>query len=256
VWVKSEDFWKRLQQLEKDVAYREVRKRGWCTYTELSCLINPVQLITIAQTLINVSSICLATYVAGLATLLGSTLVTCFVVNSVLPGALVGLKQSKNLGTNVTPIELTYPLIDTQSQEIGDDNVQISALLNGDESVVDYFSTAEIDNNNDDVVWQWWLNSTMTWLPEYCTLKSNVEVPNSTSRLCVINPNSSLNASHITEMEKIEKIGEIEDFALKDYRRSVNWKEVLAQDWRPSHRLHYESVFRSPALKKDLTYAC
>lgn len=252
MWVQSQDFWKRLQQLEKDVAYREVRKRGWCTYTELNCLINPVQLITIAQTLINVSSICLATYVAGLATLLGSTLVTCFVINSVLPGALLSVKQPKNLETNVTPIELTYPLINTQSQEIGDDNVLNSVSLNSDESVVDY-SNAEIEDN-DDVIWQWWLNSTMTWLPEYCTLESNV--PNFTSRLCVTNVGSSFNASHITEIEKIEKVEETEDFTLEDYRRNVNWKEVLAQDSRPSYRLHYDSVFRSPALKKDLTYAC
>lgn len=247
VWVQSQDFWKRLQRLEQDVAYREVRKRGWCTYTELNCLMNPVQLITIAQTLINVSSICLATYAAGLATLLGSTLVTCFVVNSILPGALLGPRQPKNLETNVTPIELTYPIINTQSQEIDDNNLPISILLDSDESIVDYASTAQFDNKDDDVVWQWWLNSMMTWLPKYCTLESNVRIPNST-RLCVTNASSSFKTSHITEIEETEET--------EDYNRNVNWKEILAQDWRSSHGLHYESVFQSPASKKDLTYAC
>lgn len=254
VLVQHQDFWERLQQLEKNVAYREVHKRRWCTYTELSCLMNSVQLIRIAQTLISVSSICMATYAAGLATLLGSTLVAHFIVQSCLPGASLNSRQSTNLSmnlaTNLTSADLTDPLMNTRSQEINDDGLPIS----DSENVADYFAAAETDSDDEDAAnWKWWLNSTMTWLPEYCNLESNVEAANSTDRLCVTNIDASFNATQAMNIRKMEKIGKTEDFAPEDYRRNVNWKEILdttlnwlEQNWR---RSHYESVFRSPELK-------
>lgn len=253
VLVQHQDFWERLHQLEKNVAYREVHKRRWCTYTELSCLMNSVQLIRIAQTLISVSSICLATYAAGLATLLGSTLIAHFIVQSFLPGTSLSSRQSINLSinltTNLTSTDLTDSLIKTQSQEINDDDLPISSS----ENVADY--PAEITDNNDEDTanWKWWLNSTMTWLPEYCNLESNVEVANSTNKLCVTNVDFLFNSTQAVNIRKMEKIGKMEDFTPEDYRHNVNWKEILdttlnwlEQDWK---RSHYESVFRSPELK-------
>ncbi|XP_012522697.1 protein CNPPD1 [Monomorium pharaonis] len=253
VLVQHQDFWERLQQLEKNVAYREVHKRRWCTYTELSCLMNTVQLIRIAQTLISVSSICLATYAAGLATLLGSTLVANFIVQSCLPGTSFNSRQSTNLSvnltTNLTSTDLTDSLINTRSQEIDDDGLPISDSKND----MGYSATVEIKNDDDIASWKWWLNSTMTWLPEYCNLESDVKVANSSNKLCVTNVDFSFNSTQAINTRKMEKIRKTEDFAPEDYRRNVNWKEILdttlnwlAQDWR---RLHYESVFRSPELK-------
>lgn len=259
--VQHQDFWERLQRLEKNVAYREVHKRRWCTYTELSCLMNSVQLIRIAQTLISVSSICLATYAAGLATLLGSTLIANFIVQSCLPGVSLNSKQptnlSINLTTNVSSTDLTDTLINTRSQEINDDGLPIS----NSENIAAYSAIVEIDDddNNDDVdddddevSWKWWLNSTMTWLPEYC-LESNVEVANFTDKLCIINIDFSFNSTQAINIRKLEKIGKTEDFAPEDYRRNVNWKEILdttlnwlEQNWR---RSHHESVFQLPELK-------
>lgn len=252
VLVRHQDFWERLQQLEKNVAYREVHKRRWCTYTELSCLMNSVQLIRIAQTLISVSSICLATYAAGLATLLGSTLVAHFIVQSCLPGASLSSRQSTNLSinlaTNITSIDLTDSLISTGSQEINEDDLPIS----GSENVANYSATAVTDNEDEDPVsWKWWLNSTMTWLPEYCNLESNVA--NFSNKLCVTNVNSSFNSTRAMNVRKMAKRGKTEKFVPKDYRYNVNWKEILdttlnwlEQDWR---RSHYESVFRLSELK-------
>lgn len=254
VLVQHQDFWERLQQLEKNVAYREVHKRRWCTYTELSCLMNSVQLIRIAQTLISVSSICLATYAAGLATLLGSTLVAHFIVQSCLPGASLSSRQSTNLSinltTNLTSTDLTDSLISTRSQEINDDDLPIS----NSENVADYSATAETDNDDEDTdSWKWWLNSTMTWLPEYCNLESNAEVANSSNKFCVTNVNFSFNSTRAMNVKKMEKIEKTEDFIPEDYRHNVNWKEILdttlnwlEQDWR---RSHYESVFRSSEFK-------
>ncbi|CAL1686048.1 unnamed protein product [Lasius platythorax] len=221
VLVQHQDFWEKLQRLEKDVAYREVQKRGWCSYTELNCLLNSVQLIAIAQTLINVSSICLATYAAGLATLVGSTLIAHFVVQSCLPGASLSPGQSANLRTNFMS---TNVLMNTQSQEINVNDLPISDSLIPDENV-DY--SAETDNDDDIVGWQWWLNSMMTWLPEYCILENDVEFTNSTRELSITNAKFSFNSTQVMKIRKMEKIDKMEDFAPEDYRRNVNWKEAL-----------------------------
>ncbi|XP_020291484.1 protein CNPPD1 [Pseudomyrmex gracilis] len=251
VFVQQQDFWERLEQLEKDVAYREVQKRGWCSYTELSCLINTVQLIEIARTIINVSSICLATYAAGLATLLGSTLVAHFVVQSCL-GTSFGSRQPANLRANLTSTDLPEPLINVQSQKI-ENAIPVSLIC--DESVVDCLGAesveTDIDNNDNVASWQWWLNSMMIWLPEYSTSESDIEVTNFTDNWCVNNPDFSSNSSTAAKIGKMEKIGKTEDFAPEDYRRNVNWKETASiwfmQDWRQSHQLHHESFFRLPA---------
>lgn len=249
VLVQHQDFWERLQLLEKNVAYREVHKRRWCTYTELSYLMNSIQLIRIAQTLISVSSICLATYAAGLATLLGSTLVAHFIVQSCLPASFSS-RQPTNLSMNLPTTDLTDSLINTRSQEINDVGLPIS----DSENVADYFATMETDNDDEDPAsWKWWLNSTMTWLPEHCNLEGNVEATNSTNRFCVTNVDFSFNSTQAMNVRKMEKTGKTEDFVPEDYRRNVNWKEILdttliwlEQNWR---RSHYESVFRSPELK-------
>lgn len=225
VLVQNQDFWEKLQRLEKDVAYREVQKRGWCSYTELNCLLNSVQLIAIAQTLINVSSICLATYAAGLVTLVGSTVIAHFVAQSCLPGASLSPGQSANLRTNFMSTDLIDVPMNTQSQKINDDNLPISGSLIRDENV-DY--SAETDDDDDDIAsWQWWLNSMMTWLPEYCILENDVELTNSTRRVYITNAKFSFNSTQAMKIRKMEKIDKMEDFAPEDYRRNVNWKEAL-----------------------------
>lgn len=222
--MQQQDFWEKLQRLEKDVAYREVQKRGWCSYTELNCLLNSVQLIAIAQTLINVSSICLATYTVGLVTLVGSTLIAHFVAQSYLPGASLSPGQPANLQTNFMSTDLIDISMNTQSQEIND-NLSISGSLIRDESV-DY--STEIDNDDNDIAgWQWWLNSMMTWLPEYCILEDDVEFTNSTRKLYITNNNFSFNSTQAMKIRKMEKIDKMKDFAPEDYRRNVNWKEAL-----------------------------
>lgn len=223
VLVQQQDFWEKLQQLEKDVANREVQKRGWCSYTELNCLLNSVQLIAFAQTLINVSSICLATYTVGLVTLVGSTLIAHFVVQSCLPGASLSPGQSANLQTNFMSTDLIDVSMNTRSQKINN-NLSISGSLIRDENV-DY--SAETDDDDNDIAgWQWWLNSMMTWLPEYCILENDIEFTNSTRRLHITN-DKFFNSTQAMKIRKMEKIDKMKDFAPEDYRRNVNWKEAL-----------------------------
>ncbi|XP_043467536.1 protein CNPPD1 [Leptopilina heterotoma] len=83
VFVHNKDFWERLHKLESDLAYKEGNRRGWFSYTELNCLINTVQLFPVIQAFLSVSTVCLAAYVAGIATILGSVMLA-----SHLPGTV------------------------------------------------------------------------------------------------------------------------------------------------------------------------
>ena len=167
VFVSNQDFWERLQRLEKDIAYKEARKRGWFSYTELSCLMNSMELITVAHAMINISSICLATYTAGIVTLLGSALVASY-----LPGTVLSPRQATTNPTNITKVDLN-PIMDT-TVEAASENVLptdfMPALSNCNETQ-EYCESTE-SNETVNERWEWWLNSVMTWLPEYSGLES------------------------------------------------------------------------------------
>lgn len=174
IFVHNKEFWERLQRLEKDIAYKEGRKRGWFSYTELSYAMNTVQLLTIAQALINISCICLATYAAGIATLLGSALVASYV-----PGTVLESRQTAPT-INATKTQLS-PMLNTNS--LTSDPIPNEILT------VDYYpptppqtcNRTETDCRKFEVAdsvnhWEWWLNSVMAWLPEHSGLNIDQDV--------------------------------------------------------------------------------
>lgn len=167
VFVHNHDFWERLLKLEKDVAYKEARKRGWFSYAELSCLMNSMQLLEVAQAVVNISSICLATYTAGVVTLLGSALVASY-----FPGTVLGPRQTTNstdiIKTDLNLVDLmdaTASSIQVLPEDILMTDHLISLSLNCNKSEQNCPSIGTNDVN--DANWEWWLNSMMTWLPEY-----------------------------------------------------------------------------------------
>lgn len=156
VFVHHQDFWERLQKLEKDVAFKEAQKRGWFSYTELTCLMNSKQLIAVAQAVVNVSSICLATYTAGVVTLLGSALVA-----SCLPGTVLNrtINSTNIMKTDISssPIEENILLKDILTANF------TSLNCNQSQQNCEYIET----NDATDINWKWWLNSMMIQLSEY-----------------------------------------------------------------------------------------
>lgn len=184
VSVRTETFWKRLQQLEKEVAYREMQKRNWCSYTELNCLMNSSQLIAIASSVTLVCCICLMAYVVCFLIMFGSTFVlqaiTLCGIWFVRTWQIVNLNLNE---TNVMPRGDIPPnsLIGARSCVFNDEHMMPACSLFDDYEDQDYI-TAEIQNNeneyavedanNSDISWQWWLNSTMTWLAEYSNSKN------------------------------------------------------------------------------------
>jgi hypothetical protein len=242
ILVENEDFWEKLQQLEKNLAYRKIQKYGWCSYTEMCYLMNPAQLITIAHTIINVSSVCLATYVTGLATLLGSTLITHLIVQSCLPQISLNTKQPMNLQANLTSIDLTDPLINMQSQK--SDNI-LPIFNSSTNDVITHPCMA----TETEMISSQQLNS-MIWLPNHYNALENdhIKITNCAShQLFVNNANCSFNSmrSTISETKAIQQ-----DFATEKYHPNMNWDELLMMMSKllmenlKSKQLYYESFSR------------
>ncbi|CAL7947405.1 unnamed protein product [Xylocopa violacea] len=168
-FLKAIDFWERLQKLEQDIAYKEAQKRGWFSYTELSCLMNSMQLLAVAHAVVNISSICLATYTAGIVTLLGSALVASY-----FPGTILSPRQTTNsteiMKTDLNPImDVTSSPIEALTENILTTDFMSSSLsCNQSQQNCENIGTNEITNLN----WKWWLNSMMMWLPEHSDTES------------------------------------------------------------------------------------
>lgn len=170
VFVHNQDFWERLQKLERDIAYKEAQKRGWFSYTELSCLMNSMQLIAVAHAVVNVSSICLATYTAGVVTLLGSALVASY-----LPGTVLNNPRQVTNSTDImkadfnSEMDITSPIEILSENVLTTDFISTSFLLNCNQSQqnCEHIKIHKITNVN----WRW-LSSIMIWLPQHSDMES------------------------------------------------------------------------------------
>ncbi|XP_053987596.1 protein CNPPD1 [Hylaeus anthracinus] len=227
VFVHNQDFWERLQRLEKDIAYKEAQKRGWFSYTELSCLMNSMQLLTVAHAVVNVSSICLATYTAGIVTLLGSALVASY-----FPGTILSPRQTTN-STDISKIDLN-PIMDVPSTAIESVSENVLAtnfmptLLNCNQTQQDGENIESKEFVNEG--WKWWLNSVMIWLPEYSGLDSK-----ETSH--AIKDEIGLTDTSITTKFVLDATTLIQD--TEEFIMDMNWKQILGidlnlrlHDWR------------------------
>lgn len=239
MFVSQEDFFKRMEQLEKDVAYREVQKRGWCTYTELTSLMNSAQLITIAYILINTCSICLVSYVAGLASIFGSALITSY-----LPGTSLNPMQAANTQINLTSTRTVLPdtVVEAQCSEINNDLPIPDCNLLLRNEMVTHYSVTEIDYGIDS--WKWWLNSTMTWLPEYSALQDDKVIQ--FTKLCTAYIKFSL------DLMRLDVIQRLEDFMSENCSYDINWKEVLSSNLQTQNSRQYINYLP----KVTLSYQC
>lgn len=75
VFVSERAFWTRLSKMERDIALKEGRRRGWFSYTELENLMNTVDLTALTQAVVTVSAVCLTSYTASVLTLIGSAFI-------------------------------------------------------------------------------------------------------------------------------------------------------------------------------------
>lgn len=211
--------------MERDVAYKEGLKRGWFSYTDLNFLMDSAQLAAVVQAVVSVSSIFLATYAAGVATLLGSALVA-----SHLPGTSLAPRHSPAPSTDTS--RLVPPADELMSNDT--EVIETQVLLATMSCNRSYPSDDEIGNRNrkhQGAGWEWWLSSLMTWLPEYSGLKSK------------LSPITEYDMQDRTRtlVTNARSVFDIGGRARNDRREvtEINWKETLSldlelpmQDWR------------------------
>jgi len=99
LYASEPSFWKKLGELEMQLAIKEGKTRGYFTYTELQILGDIIgkDLPHIVQCVVAISVILAATYAAGFLTILGSVALA-----STIPGT--SLYQSRMSSSNVLPI--------------------------------------------------------------------------------------------------------------------------------------------------------
>ncbi|CAD6215815.1 GSCOCG00000629001-RA-CDS [Cotesia congregata] len=125
IYVNDKEFWNRLRKLEELMAYKEAKKRGWFSYTEIICLMDTIRITAIINTIFNISTVCVATYAIGLITLFGSALIT-----SHIPGTYLALRQSSKPAT-LNESELIVPETELiEETELPDDFLKCNVSCN------------------------------------------------------------------------------------------------------------------------------
>ncbi|XP_008217663.1 protein CNPPD1 [Nasonia vitripennis] len=177
VYVHNQDFWERLQRLEKDIAYKEARKRGWFSYTELNTLLDSMHLAALLNTILSVSSICIATYAAGLITLLGSALVATH-----LPGTILSSNQQTQ-STSITNLQCTRSSDESSQTELEEEveDILLNLISEVPETWNESYSEKDVlqqDSSNCTVEGKkglkWIVDSVTFWLASCSNYKSTI----------------------------------------------------------------------------------
>ncbi|KAK0174463.1 hypothetical protein PV327_010230 [Microctonus hyperodae] len=210
IYVCNKDFWNRFHELEKDIAYKEAKKRDWFSYSELNCLMDIERLKDVIQMLINISSICLATYTAGVFVLLSSAIIA-----SHIPGTSLAPKQSNQLfNINHTQVESDFT---NETSHLG-----TTEYLNVDNCLKCHIiddGTCDVSKTSIEIPFvdfNWWLSSAITWL-------SNDSQSNESPHYGIETDELRNSGAFITNSHSLlNKRSEWEDLIIE-----INWKETL-----------------------------
>jgi len=76
VYVTNQEFEKAVEKVETDIAFKEVSKRGWASYTDLDVLSMSNEIQSLLSTFLNytlkMTAVCVTAYAAGLLSLIGT----------------------------------------------------------------------------------------------------------------------------------------------------------------------------------------
>lgn len=191
----------------------------------MSCLINTIKLQAIIKTLVSISSICLATYTAGIVTLLGSALVASHIPGTSLSSSTSSLKQS-----TISP---TINSTNNNSNQFNQDDIEdiaisdLSNLLTVNENNITKKMTI---NSNVKCELNCWIDKLTDWLPEYLNPNLN-DNDNNNSIIDMTNI-----GTFITDTQpRID-----DEFIIEDFITEINWRDTLKdniycdnnKDWR------------------------
>ncbi|KAL3269058.1 hypothetical protein HHI36_008141 [Cryptolaemus montrouzieri] len=177
IYVKEITFWKKLNELETELAQREGSQRGFFTYTELTNLSSIIEMHLLIQCLVTMTVILITTYTVGVLTIAGS-----FHLVSLIPGNAFQTPNVENI-LNLAKLDKTIKLQEDRVKyadmlpKIGGRNVEpvhilrtslflasINTLMG---SYCNSTNTENISDNNSELPsWEWWNIPSMIWLTE------------------------------------------------------------------------------------------
>lgn len=181
-------FWNKLKSLEVLLATKEGHERGWFTYTELDTLIQNVDFQKLFQIVASFFTILLATYTAGLLTIIGSMFIVSHIPGNCLQNRFENNKTNLAVVINDTRInenitnainleidEISNTKTETYKNSLDAINVLrtsiILASIKHDNSNI---SLKHDENENvQEISWEWWDCPTMQWLSETSKLMDN-----------------------------------------------------------------------------------
>lgn len=227
VYVHNQDFWERLHRLERDIAYKETGRRGWSTYTELNTLLDSVHLLALVHTMISVSCVCIATYAAGIITLMGSAVVAIH-----LPGTLLDSKQqAESAGSSFQYVpynhESTQTDIEEEIESILLDSISEEAEICNESYVENNILKQNVNHTSTGDRWNWFVDSVTFWLPN-CS--------NSNSKSC-IDQWKDQNSAYVTKTDFMIESDSFSQYSANEVETAS--KETLdsslkisSQDWK------------------------
>ncbi|KAJ3622011.1 hypothetical protein MTP99_002546 [Tenebrio molitor] len=96
VFVNGPTFWRKLGEIERSLAKRQGALRGFFTYTELHTLLATIELQTLIQNILAISTILIASYVAAVLTLCGSVFIVSHISDTCLQARKVDVEQKQH----------------------------------------------------------------------------------------------------------------------------------------------------------------
>ncbi|XP_015110142.1 protein CNPPD1 isoform X2 [Diachasma alloeum] len=224
IFVHNDQFWDRLRKLEKDVAYKEGKKRGWFSYQELSCLIETIRITAIVQALVSISSVCLAAYTAGVVTLLGSALIASHVPGTSLAPRTSTLSLNATKSSGIAPDPENSHDNSNDLDRFPEDLKGLMDFRGNFTTPGHYYKHSEAQNDS----WHWWLSSLSNWLPEYSENNKN-----QLKKIAI--PLQNPVGSFVTNSQVL--IGDHKSW--NDFVTEINWKETLKEGLQGSSSWQY-----------------
>lgn len=172
-----------MQRLERDVAYKEARKRGWFSYTDLNSLLDTVHLNAFVNTVIHACTVFLATYTLGVGAVLGSSAVASYLpktlINSLQETLHSGIPNtcSNNLQYVPQTAENSSVELEEQIENIILKSVSTEIRICNQSFLDREISERNISHEIKKNRWEWLVDSVTFWLP----IDSNSKIRNCTN---------------------------------------------------------------------------
>nr|CAI5840172.1 unnamed protein product [Callosobruchus analis] len=127
VYVSELNFWRKLRDLETQLAAKQGALRGFFTYTELEHLAATIEIYKLLNCLVTFSVIMAATYTAGLLTIVGSV----FLAGQV-PGTSLYARKTTGTIEAARDVAVNYTFLETMDSLLAQNSTQDAQTVTWD----------------------------------------------------------------------------------------------------------------------------